>query len=248
MNQKKINLIVILMLLSLIYACTTSQTEVAVCGTLHSYHKKNPAYSYEKLYQFIESYNPDIIGIEIRPEDIDSSAGFLRNYYPREMVEVKSLFAHKKICGIDWWNASLYGKGMSDDLISSVDNIIWEQAYLTDTVFLKTKPDIIESLLSQKLQIAAKASIKELVTGDYDSLNIKYYEELGKYMSNSEHERLYQSYMKRHEKIAQNMVDVVDANPGRKILFLTGVDHQVYGRQKLEEIFGDDIRLNSPFE
>ena len=48
--------------------------------------------------------------------------------------------------------------------------------------------------------------------------------------------------------IAQRMVEVVEQNPGKKILFLTGADHQVYARQKLEETFGDEIALNTIFE
>jgi len=86
-----------------------------------------------------------------------------------------------------------------------------------------------------------------MVTGNYDSLNLAFYDELGRYFSGSPYENLYISYMKRHERIALNMVDVVKENPGRIILFLTGVDHQVYARKKLKNVFRDGIELNSLF-
>ncbi len=248
MNKKAIILISIAMFLSLIYACTGTKTEVVVCGTLHGYHKKNTAYSYQNLYAFIEAYNPDVIGVEIRPEDIDTTVKFLRNYYPKEMVDVVEKFSDKNIYGIDWWNAEIEGAGMSEEIISTLPNIVWERQYLADTVFLNSKPQIIDELYDEKLEIVALSSIKQVVTGDYDSLNLAFYNELGNYFSDSPYERLYDSYMKRHEKIAQKMADIVSSNKGKRILFLTGIDHQVYGKRKLVEAFGSEINLNTPFQ
>ncbi len=39
-------------------------SEVAIISTIHGAHKINPNYSYDSLFNFVEKYNPDIIGVE----------------------------------------------------------------------------------------------------------------------------------------------------------------------------------------
>ncbi|ALO17043.1 hypothetical protein L21SP5_03432 [Salinivirga cyanobacteriivorans] len=251
MNNKitvPLRFVYVLIVVLFLFSCKNQKTEVTVCGTLHGYHKKNPEYSYQSLYQFIETYNPDVIGVEIRTEDINSTFNFLSNYYPREMVEAANRFSDRKIYGVDWWNADIAGLKMSDEIISNVPNIAWERAYQADTIFLKRKPNIIDELFKKKIAIVADASINEIVMGDYDSLNFRYYTELGNFLINSPHEQLYRSYMERHEMIAQRMVNVVNENPGKKIMFLTGADHQVYAKMKLKDAFGSQIQLNAAFQ
>jgi len=46
-----------------------SKTEVLVIGTLHQYHRNNPNYSYENIVSAIATYDPDVICVEIRPEE-----------------------------------------------------------------------------------------------------------------------------------------------------------------------------------
>nr|MDA3867765.1 hypothetical protein [Salinivirgaceae bacterium] len=110
-----------------IFSCKEPKTEVTVCGTLHGYHKKNPNYSYEQLFTFIKNYDPDIIGLEIRPEDMGEVTTFLKNYYPHEMIEVINRFAGKKLLGIDWWNKSVEGEKVSEKLIDTLFNVVMAQ-------------------------------------------------------------------------------------------------------------------------
>ncbi len=226
------------------FGCTCNKTEVAVCGTLHGYHKKNPNYSYAQLFNFVQKYNPDIIGLEIRPEDMGEDNALLQNYYPREMTEVVRRFPDKKLYGIDWWNKSVEGKKVSDELMDTLLNLVLEQKYSKDTLFLTSKPAIIGEITKQKLEIVKEASMCELINGQYDSLNICFYNELGKYFHASPYEMLYETYMQRHEKLAQNMAQIVRENPGKRILFLTGADHQAFARKRLEQLFGAEIHIN----
>ena len=238
----------LLLALFLLPACKHSRTEVTICGTLHGYHKKNPNYSYEHLFRFIKAYNPDVIGVEIRPEDVDSTSSFLSKYYPYEMVEAINRFSGKKIYGIDWWNTTIEGEAMSDKVLDTLFNIVMKRKYAADSVFQRTKPDILKKINKERLHIAGKATIEELVMGDYDSLNVSFYEALGTYLKGSPYEKLFDTYMLRHDKLAENMANVVTQNPGKRILFLTGADHQAYARMKIEEVFGANIELNTPFQ
>ena len=245
MKLKTLKILHFSALIILFTACHPGETEVTICGTLHGYHKVNPNYTYDTLFHFIEHYNPDIIGIEVRPEDMNSNVS--GEYYPYEMTEVFNRNKDREVYGIDWWNAGIEGMAMSDSIIEHLPNIVWQKAYSSDTAFLNNKPAILDELYNHKLNIAKTASIKEVVTGSYDSLTLAYYHELGQFLKGSPHEKLFHSYMKRHEKIAINIASVVKANPGKKLLFLVGADHQVYARRKLEKIFQDRIHLNSYF-
>lgn len=56
-------------------------TEVIILGVIHEIYK-------DDVLEFIEEYNPDVIGVEIRPEDINSSKEYLHISYPSEMIEI----------------------------------------------------------------------------------------------------------------------------------------------------------------
>ena len=59
---------------------TRQVTEVLVIGTIHDRHSSNPNYSYEHVARILDTFNPDAICVEIRPED------FRRESYLEEMM------------------------------------------------------------------------------------------------------------------------------------------------------------------
>lgn len=74
-------------------------SEVAIISTIRTAHKINPKYWYDSLFSFVEKYNPDIIGIEIRNEDIECSLAYLKNNYPFEMYQSIKRYLTKKVFG-----------------------------------------------------------------------------------------------------------------------------------------------------
>lgn len=48
-------------------AAPAPHTEVLVVGTIHQQHARNPNYSYEDLVRILDTYNPDLVCVEIRP-------------------------------------------------------------------------------------------------------------------------------------------------------------------------------------
>ena len=59
-------------------SCLENKTEIIICSSIHGLHKSNENYTYKDLFNFIDSFKPDIIGVEIRQEDIDSSNSYLK--------------------------------------------------------------------------------------------------------------------------------------------------------------------------
>ncbi|HUF05607.1 MAG TPA: hypothetical protein VMM38_15715 [Aridibacter sp.] len=51
-------------------AASQPGTEVLVLSTLHQFHSKDNDYTFEKLSEIVESYRPDIIAVELTPEDL----------------------------------------------------------------------------------------------------------------------------------------------------------------------------------
>src|SRR5690606_4262132 len=78
------------------------QSEVLIISTIHGAHKVNSKYSYDSLFKFIDSFDPEIIGVEIREEDRDSSFNYLENNYPFEMYECLKKYPSKTVMGFDW--------------------------------------------------------------------------------------------------------------------------------------------------
>lgn len=56
--------------------------------SMHGFHEKSRAYSYQALYEVVRRFNPDYVGIEIRPEDMARDLRYLQNSYPKEMIEL----------------------------------------------------------------------------------------------------------------------------------------------------------------
>lgn len=67
----------------------TEKTELMILGTIHGMHKDNKYYSYDDVFSIIDSFRPDVIGVEIREEDILQPREYLEKYYPYEMIEAK---------------------------------------------------------------------------------------------------------------------------------------------------------------
>ncbi len=247
MKKTKVFLLIGLWLLpvaGVFYSCRHKPAEVVLCGTVHGFHRNNPNYSYSDLFNLIEVTNPDIIGVEIRPEDLEGSDSVLNSFYPYEMTEVTRRFSDVKVVGIDWWSESTVGKTASNELIENLHQRKLEKHLESDSVIMEGMPAILDSLNRVKMQIAADSSLSSIMHGCYDSLNQRYYKELGLFLNETPYSGLHDDYMMRHHKIGDNMVNIVNRHPGKRIVFLTGADHQVFAKKRLLEKCGDRIILN----
>jgi tetratricopeptide (TPR) repeat protein len=75
------------------------RTQALVVGTIHDRHARNENYSYADVVHILATYDPDLICVEIRPQD------FRREPYLKEMMlaTVWGLSHGKKVAPIDWW-------------------------------------------------------------------------------------------------------------------------------------------------
>ena len=227
----------LLLLLIILASCSEKKTSVAVVSALHGGHNINPDYSYEDLYALIDSLNADIIGVEIRPEDIDSSVAYLSRSYPKEMYELRDRYPSRKVIGFDWLGESIEGRPISEDYFQNLDIIRLSGELGNDSVF-QLKLGRLDILAELKEEIALKGSIAEIHDG-YDSLNRIYYREMASLYKDSKYEPVYDFYEDRDRNIGQNIIEVISENPGKKLVFIMGADHRSHAIDVILENFND---------
>ena len=86
--------------------------EVLVVGTIHQRHGTDENYSYADIVQILAGYNPDLICVEIRPQD------FRKAPYLKEMMlaTIWGLARGKVVAPIDWWDDAQNVREIRDKL------------------------------------------------------------------------------------------------------------------------------------
>jgi hypothetical protein len=205
----------------------TLKENIIFIPSLHQLHEHNKNYSYEALKKFIRSSNPDIIAVEIRPEDIGYDTLYLKQNYPLEMRQMKYWFPETTVVGIDWLGDQLAGKPIPDGYWKDVSPIKKLQRELAkDTLFqARLKPCYFRSqerevlLKTLALQDLIESADKEIVINEYNC-----FEEMVK---NSKYQALSDFYKERNEKILKNINAIIKKNPNKRILIVTGDDHYI---------------------
>lgn len=222
----------------------SSKSEILIIATIHGAHKINPNYTYDSLFAFIEKYNPEIVGVEVRNEDLDNSVSYLKANYPYEMYDCISRFSLKKVVGFDWLGDDLEGRAIPNNYWKESSDIKRLQQKLSaDSTMLK-RLSVLDIIKKEKNKLALTASLQELNDGRYDLINRIYYEQLELLLKDTEFILLSDFYKKRDEMIARNIIELIKNNSGKKMIFLLGADHRDYTLRKVSEEFKDNIILN----
>lgn len=220
------------------------KSEVLIISTIHGAHNTNPSYSYDSLFVFIEKYNPDVIAVEIRKEDIDSSISYLKSNYPYEMYECIKKYPSKDVLGFDWLGDDIQGKAIPDNYWKDISAIKKLQHKLNKDSTLLQKLSVLDIIKVEKNKLALNASLPELNDGRYDLINHIYYEQLKALLQDTEYITLSDFYKKRDEHIANNILEIIKHNHGKRMIFLIGADHRDYTLKKVSKELGDTILLN----
>lgn len=244
MSTKLTVLLALLLFLFMSGKTQEIKNNVLIISTIHGAHKTNPNYSYEALFAFIEKYNPDIIGVEIRKEDTDSGVPYLRRNYPFEMYECLTKYRTKKVMGFDWLGDDLAGKAIPQNYWQEKSPVkLLQQKLETDSILLQ-KLSVLDIVAEERNKLALHATLPELNDGRYDMLNRIYYTQLKHLLNHTAYKPLTDFYQKRDEQIAHNILAIIRNNKGKKMIFLMGADHRDYTFRKVSEEFGETIQLN----
>lgn len=222
------------------------ETTVMILGTLHGYHKRNPNYSYEHIYKIIDNFRPNVIGVEIRSEDIHEPREYLNQYYPYEMIE--TVFKYKnnvKLYGFDWFSYQLEGKlipeGYFDELLISELNKKFEN----DPIYKKSRDILNVCRVKMNEIINSNPSAAQLNDGRYDIASSIYYQIMEHLLIDSPYEQIPLFYKERDQHIDQNILNIIDQNLGSKIICLIGSDHRVFVIEAIKNKYPSTIIKNN---
>lgn len=211
-----------LFLLSLIFSvnCGSQKSRILVIGTIHGGHDINENYSYRHLIQILASYDPDVICVEIRPED------FRKTLYLKEMVTatIYGLKNGKKVYPIDWWDDKNNARVERREYMKSPE--YQQKKSMEEELLIKSQ--IVEAF-SEKYSEWENYSKKEgylFFNGkEYNDFIEETYrismEVFGDHCMN-----LY--YQTRNQNMLDLILKAVEENKGNKVIILTGAEHKHY--------------------
>lgn len=207
------------------------KTELLILPTIHTGHAKNVNYSFSHVTKIIENFKPDIIAIEIRPEDMDQDTAYLKKFYQPEMIMARLGFPGVPKVGIDFMGSEMEGKNLpadfSRDTIGEMGRFrVTNQKLMKDSAIVKARiAKGLVSLKSKQGELMGKLSANELLDGSYDKVTDEYTRAQTEVLANSPYQYYDAFSIKRDQKIADNIKDLAIRNPGKRIIVLSGANH-----------------------
>ncbi|HET8838382.1 MAG TPA: hypothetical protein VFM82_05230 [Flavobacteriaceae bacterium] len=226
--MKKNTLLVCTLVLLFLSGCKSQKNSVYFIPSLHGLHKVNEKYTYDSLNKIIGRLDPDIIAVEIRPEDINRDSTYLSKNYPYEMRMMKYWFPEAQIAGFDWLGEDIEEKPIPDNYWQEMAEVKkLEMALAADSIY-SSKRATCSGYVKERLEILKNSSLREIVNSRDSILTRQYYECLATQYENSKYEALLDFYEKRNSELLNNIRDIIKSNKNKTIVILTGDDHYVY--------------------
>jgi hypothetical protein len=80
-----------------------------IVATMYGLHQDHHASDFEDLFRLVENFEPNLVGVEIRPEDVGADEDYLRANYPHEMIELARRHGESAF-GFDWLGDDIAGR------------------------------------------------------------------------------------------------------------------------------------------
>lgn len=221
-------------LLILISSFNDNPGKVYFIPTIHSFHKVNDNYNYDSLKQIVSALNPDIIAVEIRPEDIHQDSVYLSKNYPYEMRMMKYWFPKVEITGFDWLGKDIEGKSIPSNYWSDISLIKQHEKELNADSLFAQQTVACDSFTNQRLEIIKNNSLKDILRSPDAALTKQFYQCLESKLKGSIHERVLSFYDLRNAELLENIKKIIAENKNKRIVILTGDDHFVFLKDKFE--------------
>ncbi len=214
--------------------CAAGPSRVLVIGTIHDMHGKNPNYLYQHLLDMLAGFAPDVLCVEIRPQD------FRKQSYLKEMM-MATIFGRNrglKVYPVDWW---------TDD-----GGRAQRAAYMATPEYKakeKEENDLIAKNVSMQTFIKTYGDLDEIWKKNeagYEFYNgaayNRYVEEMYKVsMAVYGDGPMNLFYKTRNDKMMDLIKQALAENSGRRIVVLTGAEHKHYFDRALTGLPGVEV-------
>lgn len=197
--------------------------EVAVISAMHGLHRDHPGYDYDDLYALVAAYEPDLVGVEVRSEDMGRTGDYLARNYPAEMVALAQDYGERAF-GFDWLGAELEGRAIPEGWWREGSEIkALERALGSDPHFTDRDG---ERLDAAQFEILQDATVRSLHDGRYDAVTREKYARLSERLAGTVYAPVSEFYAERDRQITETIRAMAVANPGARIVVVTGADHR----------------------
>lgn len=202
-------------------ASSAPRTQALVVGTIHDRHARNENYSYADVAHILVTYDPDLICVEIRPQD------FRREPYLKEMMlaTVWGLSHGKQVAPIDWWEDTPNDREISEKLEKQPEYIEKEK----QLQLLRAKSPVIaryEKLygpVEKENQWGAHQGYRFWNGKDYNEL---YAEEYRLSMQIYGDSPINLHYLSRNNHMMALIGSAIRENSSHRVIVLTGSEHK----------------------
>lgn len=207
------------------------RAKVLVLGTIHHNHGRDSNYTFYDVIHILSTFRPDIIGVEIRPQD------FRRLPYLEEMM-IATIWGskrHKPVYPIDWWTDSRV-RSVRDSLSTLPEYIAKEQRLdsLVNASQLLTDFDKKYGSFRDQLQ-------NGYLFWNGDEYNDYYAEHYRLSMQIYGDSPFNLFYKTRNDSMMALILEALQHNPGGKMIVLTGAEHKHYFDRALRQ--RDDVEV-----
>jgi len=223
-------------------------TTIMAVASMHQFHKEHPTFDYDDLFQVIEQFHPDYVGVEIRPEDIDTNEAYLRKNYPFEMVKLSKDYDNGRCFGFDWLGEDIAGQPIPNNYWEDVSVYKRLERELSDDASMISNElaNELESLLEQQIDILKTATAASLIDGRYGNITKQYYQASDDLLRGTKYEMISEFRRRRDQEIGKNIVNFIHKHPGTRIAVVMGANHHAYALEALSNSLEFDVNYEQP--
>ena len=207
-------------------------TTVMLLPALHGAHRNHPVYTYDTLFAIIDRFQPDVLAVEIRPEDTGQDTAYLKRFYPYEMWQAAWRYRHLNPAGIDDFGPELRGRLLPADVFQDTSNFVGRFAQSgkhisSDALITARKARFgTDSLLELQQQLIMQGGPEQFMDSAFDRLIQTYYNRLDSVYHNTPWSWYHAFNIARDRKITEQITQLVRGHKGRRILVLLGASHR----------------------
>lgn len=207
---------------------SSRSAQVMVLASMHRQHGASSSYTYGDLYAAVANFKPDLVGVEIRPEDLGRDESYLSRNYPPEMLYLSQTYAGR-VFGVDWLGDDVAGRAVPDDwwkARSPIKTLEREMDAGRPSDARRTKLNVrLEALSQQRNAILTNATVTSLADGRYDRVAKDYYATFRALTAGTRFAALSAFYKQRDKHIIANILMMAKTHPGARIAVVVGADH-----------------------
>ena len=244
LNQMKLKIYLALLVVisSLTNPLFAQKTELLILPTIHAGHKKNVNYNFEHVRHIIENFKPDIIAVEIRPEDMNRDTNYLKALYNPEMIMFKNEFPETEKAGIDFMGVDFEGKTLPSDFMKEIIGEFGKframnQQLMRDTFIVKARiAKGLPAIITKRGEMMGNLSANQLMDGKYDALTEEFTKGQTEVLRNTPYQFYDDFQISRDQRIADHIKTLAMKNKGKRIIVLTGANHHNRAVNELKKV------------